>query len=95
MLTAVTVLERHVLMLRRANADPRLRGAPFAVYFYLSDELNMQDFRPKKVESIMADVHMKNPTAKFALRRLIATGYLEPGPKIDRVRSYKLVWREE
>jgi hypothetical protein len=92
MLGAVRLLERQILTLRRAGADPRLRGAPLPVFLLLNHELDDVEFRPVKVVAIAAELRVKARVAAKALRRLTEAGYLEAGPNVGRVGTYRLRW---
>jgi len=78
--------------LRVAAADPEVRGAPLAVLLYLAHELDVGQFRPVKVAVVASALHIKDITAAWAIRRLAELGYLELGPKTERLNTYRLVW---
>jgi DNA-binding MarR family transcriptional regulator len=95
MLAAVNLLRLHIDTLKRAAGDARLDGAPLKVYVYLNHELDLTEFRPVKVRAIANELHLKMPTTSIALRRLVETGYIQAGPKVDRVHSYRLLLKED
>lgn len=67
--------------LSRAKSDPRLRGAPLAVYVWCLEHLDVMDFRAVKVLGPCVELHMKRETVIDALRRLVAAGYLVRGAR--------------
>ncbi len=85
-------LTAHIDTLRRAASDVDIRGAPLSVYLYLNHELDSDEFRPVKVAVLATELHIKPVTAAWALRRLVKSGYIEPGKKVDRLRLYRLKW---
>ena len=87
-----TLLDLHIRTMRRAAADPAIRGAPLSIYVLLNHELDTVEYRPVKVSALATELHLKTVTAAQALTRLVSAGYLERGGKIDRVRSYRLKW---
>jgi hypothetical protein len=75
-----------------ASEDPRLRGAPLAVYVWALANLDTVDYRPVKVLALASKVHIKTNTAVDALRRLCAAGYLARGPRPHgEARHYRLL----
>lgn len=82
--------------LRAAATDPRLRGAPLAVYVYLVPGLDDQAYQPVKIASLAHALGLKDRTAAWAVQRLVHAGYLErgpPGPPGGRVHHYRLAAR--
>jgi len=78
--------------LRTAAADPQIRGVPLAVYLYLVHELDPVSFKKVKVATVARAVHAKEISTAWAIRRLVAAGYLERGPQEERCGTYRLVW---
>ena len=77
--------------LSRAACDPRLRGAPLAVYVWCLTHLDTLEYRPVKILALAADLHIAKDSAIFALRRLCAAGYLAKGPRPKgEARHYRL-----
>jgi len=74
-----------------AKSDPRLRGAPLAVYIWCLEHLDPLEFRPVKVLVLTTGVRIKTNTAVFALRRLCEAGYLAKGTRPHgEARQYRL-----
>lgn len=77
--------------LSSAKSDPRLRGAPLAVYVWCLEHLDALDYRPVKILSLSAALHLRTNTAVFALRRLVEAGYIAKGPRPKgEARHYRL-----
>lgn len=74
-----------------AKADPRLRGAPLAVYVWALENLDTVDYRPVKILALCAALHIEKQTSVDALRRLCEAGYLAKGPRPHgEARHYRL-----
>lgn len=75
-----------------AKSDPRLRGAPLAVYVWCLEHLDTLEYRPVKILVLSAGVRIKTNTAVDALRRLCDAGYLSKGvrPK-GEARRYRVL----
>ena len=77
--------------LSQAQSDPRLRGAPLAVYLWCLENLDPLDYRPVKILSLSTEMHLNKDTAIFALRRLCVAGYIAKGPRPHGApRHYRL-----
>lgn len=81
--------------LKAAASDPQLRGAPLAVLLHEWDRLDEQVYTPIKVIRLAFELHLKEVTVGWALRRLVDAGYLERGPRDQRVRTYRRVHIDE
>lgn len=79
---------------RKAHLDRRIYGSAFAVYHYLCEEevINPADYSRVKADSVATAMGIGEPTVKWALRRLVATGYITRGAKDGRMWTYRLVW---
>jgi predicted transcriptional regulator len=78
--------------LSQANADPRLRGAPLAVYVWCLEHLDVFEFRPVKIALLQHELRIKEVTAYDAMKRLSEAGYLARGHRPSRgVRTYRLL----
>lgn len=75
-----------------AMDDDRLRGTPLKVYLYLTKRLDFRQARAVKIAAVESDLAIRRTTAQHALDDLVVLGYLERGPKLDRVYTYSLVW---
>jgi hypothetical protein len=75
-----------------AMDDDRLNGAPIRLYLNLSRRLDFQELRAEKEEAMACAAKMRASTMRAALRRLCDLGYIERGPKVDRIHSYRLFW---
>lgn len=79
-----------------APKDAEIRGAPLAVYFWLlgSGKLGFVEFRPLKSLEVAQAMDLNERTARFCLRQLVRSGYLEQGPRehANDVGTYRLVW---
>lgn len=64
-----------------AKSDPRLRGAPLAVYVWCLEHLDTHEYRPIKVLALTTSLRIKRTTASFALARLREAGYLSRGER--------------
>ena len=74
-----------------AKSDPRLRGAPLAVYIWCLEHLDTLEYRPVKILVLASGVRIKTNSAVFALRRLCETGYLAKGQRPHgEARQYRL-----
>ena len=77
--------------LSSAKCDPRLRGAPLAVYVWCLEHRDPLDDRPVKVLRLTTELRMQKDTAIFALRRLVEAGYIAKGPRPKgEARHYRL-----
>lgn len=78
--------------LSQAKGDPRLRGAPLAVYVWCLEHLDTQEERPVKILQLCTALRMRTNTAVFALRRLSEDGWVAKGarPK-GEARRYRLL----
>ncbi|MGI8766587.1 MAG: hypothetical protein ACR2KM_08755 [Gemmatimonadaceae bacterium] len=77
--------------LKEAAADPRVRGAPLAVYAYLADELDPVRYKSVKVATLARALYLKDVTCAWALKRLVSDGYLERSGNRRRW-TYRIVW---
>lgn len=77
-----------------AHTDRALRGVRLAVYDELWRMINPVIFKPVKLASLSRRVHVCESAARSALLYLVAHQYLECGPNVGRIRSYRLVWRQ-
>lgn len=78
--------------LSQAKADPRLRGAPLAVYVWCLEHLDFVDEREVKVAAVAHELHLRDDTTFLALRTLAHCGYLHRGGRRARgLRRYRLL----
>jgi len=82
---------------QHAPGDLRIRGAPVAVYWYIlqSGLLGFLEFTELKSTSVAHGVHIDERTARLAIRRLVACGYIEeqlPRPHPTSPGRYRLRW---
>ena len=66
--------------LRRAAADPAIRGAALAVYIHCCSELDPIEYRAMKAASVAVACRLSDRTTLDALQRLTGRGYLEAHP---------------
>lgn len=78
--------------LSQAKSDPRLRGAPLAVYVWCLEYLDSREERPVKILLLCSSLRMKPNTAVFALKRLSEDAWIAKGarPK-GEARHYRLL----
>lgn len=89
-LSALKQLELQSDTRKKAAADERIRGAPFTVIVRLSETLDDQRFQQVGVASLARSVNLHDVTTAQALQRLVRCGYLERGPREDRMWTYRL-----
>jgi len=69
------------LTLARVRRDPRLDADAVRLFLALLERLNLDTFAAEKLDSLAADSGLGVSSVHRALRRLVAAGYLERGPR--------------
>lgn len=81
---------------RFAPGDKRIRGAALAAYWHIlqSGALDFVDFTELKAVVVESGIHVDERTARFAIRQLVARGYLdeEARPYVSAPGRYRLRW---
>jgi DNA-binding MarR family transcriptional regulator len=80
-----------------AADDPLLvqKGSVAALYLYLLKRLDFVQYRRQWGSRIAEELHVKPKTVSQALRLLIEGGYVERGPKVMDVYTYRLVFARQ
>ena len=74
-----------------ASTDQRLRGAPLGVYVWLVCQmLDLQEYRPLKIDGVAYGLKVKRDTVSRALRLLVDGGYLERRGQPQTGYEYRL-----
>lgn len=74
-----------------ASRDRRLRGAPVHVLLYLHSVLEYSEARVLKHWAVAKDTGLQRQTVSKAIKRLVETGYLVEGERLERnVAKYRL-----
>lgn len=74
--------------------DRALRGHPREIYLWLSERLDLVDFRPVKHAAIAYELKVSAMTVTTAMRLLITRGYIRSGERHGPrgERSYRLLY---
>lgn len=63
--------------LSEASRDPALKGSPVTIYVWLVfNLLELEEFRPLKIEGIAAAIDMHPDTVSRSVRALVERGYI-------------------
>lgn len=78
-------------MLLRAAEDRGLDAPAVRLLICCYRLLDAVSFRTLKVTAVATDLDLRRETVRKALRALVAGGYLEAGPAVSQVGTYRLV----
>lgn len=77
-----------------AGSDPLLvqRGSVAAVYLHLVGRLDFVEYRRLRASRVATDLCVRPETVGAALKALRDAGYIERGPRVLEVFTYRLVF---
>jgi DNA-binding transcriptional ArsR family regulator len=77
-----------------AADDPLLvqRGSVAALYLHLVKRLDFMEFRRLRASRVATDMGVRAETIGTALKMLREAGYIERGPRVIDVFTYRLIY---